>query len=101
MTLEWEAEVGEQAGRVITLVEGECGEELQAYIASLSPEEVAFVLVAVAAALLRQESINEVIAAANSNLFKDRNAQVAKVAELKEIQADQARMLERERGKRK
>ena len=61
MTLveEWEEEAGENAQRVITLVEACRKDELTEFVRTLDPGETILVMYALAAGLLRQEHAND------------------------------------------
>ena len=56
---EWEEEAGENAQRVITLVEACRKDELTEFVRTLDPGETILVMYALAAGLLRQEQAND------------------------------------------
>ena len=65
MTLveEWEEEAGENAQRVITLVEACRKDELTEFVRTLDPGETILAMIALAAGLLGQERKNELLEA--------------------------------------
>lgn len=102
MNEEIEEEAGEVANRFLTLIEAGERTELKSFIDTLDADNVVFALFAVSDALLRQEAINRSLAKdnttlniANKTLFDERGKLLATVAELREIQSDQASMLSR------
>ncbi len=89
---DWESQVGEYAGRVITLTEASDGPELQAFLASLDPMEHNAVTVALAQGLLAQERANDalvdrnqILESGNIALFRERTELSARVTELRGI----------------
>ena len=89
---DWENQVGEYAGRVITLTAASNGPELQQFLASLNPMEHNAVTVALAQGLLVQERANDalgdrnqILESGNIALFREKNELTAKVAELRGI----------------
>lgn len=116
MTLveEWEEEAGENAQRVITLVEACREDELTEFVRTLDPGETVLVMYALAAGLLRQEQANEkmlerhrMLAVGMSSLLEDRDklsadrqALADDLASVREDRANQAKMIARYREER-
>lgn len=89
---DWEEQIGEYANTVITLTSDGDGVEVAAFLGRLELREVQAVTVAIAVALLQQESVNEhlsernaVIEGGNIALFRERRVLTDKVAELRSI----------------
>lgn len=108
---EWEEEAGENAHRVLTLIEAGRREELTEYIRSLDAGEITLALYSTAVALLAQEAANESMAqsignmveknrqleAGNISLFSERRKLRDDIASLQQDRENQAKRLEKYR----
>lgn len=115
MLTDIETQAGENSGRVLDLIESGRREELVELIRGFTPEELAWVVLALGSALLRQEASNDALIVqaavlkrqnetfdtANAQLFREKRILTEKVAELREILHARAAASTAKREKRK